>query len=43
MEYGDLTSGLVKIERKRGGNNVTARLKADMGSYLFYVGKGFEW
>ena len=43
VEYGDLTSGLVKIERKRGGNNVTARLKADMGSYLFYVGKGFEW
>ena len=43
VEYGDLTSGLVKIERKRGGNNITARLKADMGSYLFYVGKGFEW
>lgn len=43
VEYGDLTSGLVKIERRRGGNNVTARLKADMGSYLFYVGKGFEW
>jgi len=43
VEYGDLTSGLVKIERKRGGNNITARLKADMGSYLLYVGKGFEW
>ena len=43
VEYGDLTSGLVKIERKRGGNNFTARLKADMGSYLFYMGKGFEW
>ncbi len=43
VEYGDLTSGLVKIERKRGGNNVTARLKADMGSYLFYLGKGLEW
>lgn len=43
VEYGDLTSGLVKIERRRGGNNITARLKADMGSYLFYVGKGFEW
>ena len=43
VEYGDLTSGLVKIERKRGGNNVVARLKADMGSYLFYIGKGFEW
>lgn len=43
VEYGDLTSGLVKIERKRGGNNISARLKADMGSYLFYLGKGFEW
>ena len=43
VEYGDLTSGLVKIERKRGGNNITARLKADMGSYLFFVGKGIEW
>ena len=43
VEYGDLTSGLVKIERKRGGNDISARLKADMGSYLFYVGKGFEW
>ena len=43
VEYGDLTSGLVKIERRRGGNNITARLKADMGSYLFYVGKGMEW
>ena len=43
VEYGDLTSGLVKIERRRGGNNITARLKADMGSYLFNVGKGFEW
>lgn len=43
VEYGDLTSGLVKIQRKRGGNNLSARLKADMGSYLFYIGKSFEW
>ncbi len=43
VEYGDLTSGLVKIERKRGGNQWTARLKADMGSKLFYLAKGFEW
>lgn len=43
VEYGDLTSGLVKIERKRGGNNISARLKADMGSHLFYIGKAFEW
>lgn len=43
VEYGDLTSGLVKIERKRGGNDLSARLKADMGSMLFYVAKGLEW
>lgn len=43
VEYGDLTSGLVKIERKRGGNNINARLKADMGSQLFYLSKGLEW
>ncbi len=43
VEYGDLTSGLVKIERKRGGNQWEARLKADMGSKLFYLAKGFEW
>lgn len=43
VEYGDLTSGLVKIERKCGGNAITARLKADMGSQLLYVAKGLEW
>lgn len=43
VEYGDLTSGLVKISRKRGGHNWSARLKADMSSKLFYIGKGMEW
>lgn len=43
VEYGDLTSGLVKITRKKGGNNLSARFKADMDSKLFYLGKGFEW
>ena len=43
VEYGDLTSGLVKIERRRGGNDFQARLKADMQSKLVYVAKGFEW
>ena len=42
VEYGDLTSGLVKITRKKGGNDIRARFKADMKSKLFYVGKGFE-
>lgn len=43
VEYGDLTSGLVKIERKKGGHDWNARLKADMGSKLFYLAKGLEW
>lgn len=43
VEYGDLTSGLMKITRKRGGNALRARFKADMGSKLFYVGKDFQW
>lgn len=43
VEYGDLTSGLVKIDRKKGGNDINARLKADMDSKLFYLSKGFEW
>lgn len=42
VQYGDLTSGLVKIERRRGGNDLNARFKADMSSKLFYVGKGLE-
>ena len=43
VEYGDLTSGLIKIERKRGGKDLSLRLKADMGSKLLYLGKGWEW
>ena len=43
VEYGDLTSGLVKIERRRGGNDWQARLKSDMGSKLFYLAKALEW
>lgn len=43
VEYGDLTSGLVKITRKRGGKRLEARFKADMKSKMFYTGKGFEW
>lgn len=41
VEYGDLTSGLVKIKRKQGVSGLEARFKADMQSHLFYVGKGF--
>lgn len=43
VEYGDLTSGLIKIERRHGGHNMNARLKADMSSKLFYIAKGIEF
>ena len=43
VEYGDLTSGLVKIERRKGGHDLNFRLKSDMGSKLFYAAKGLEW
>lgn len=42
VEYGDLTSGLIKIQRKRGRSNWESRFKADEFSKLYYVGKGFE-
>ncbi|WP_290540054.1 TonB-dependent receptor [Alistipes sp.] len=42
VQYGDLTSGLVKIKRRKGGHQLNARFKADMASKLFYAGKGFE-
>ncbi|MCD8317746.1 MAG: TonB-dependent receptor [Paraprevotella sp.] len=43
VEYGDLTSGLVKIQRKKGGHDLSARFKADMDTKLFYLAKGMEW
>ncbi len=43
VEYGDLTSGLVKIERRKGGHDLELRLKSDMGSKLAHVSKGLEW
>lgn len=42
VEYGDMTSGLVRIRRKKGGDLLHARFKADMKSKLLYAGKGFE-
>lgn len=39
-EYGEVTSGVVNIRRKRGVSGLEARFKADMQSQLFYVGKG---
>lgn len=43
VEYGDLTSGLIRVKRKQGGRDLSARFKADMSSKLLYLGKGFEW
>lgn len=42
VKYGDLTSGLINIVRKMGGNDLHGRFKSDMKSKLFYIGKGFE-
>lgn len=42
VEYGDLTSGLMKITRKRGGKSLRARFKSDMNAKLFYLGKDYE-
>lgn len=40
--YGDLTSGVIKIERKIGESPLQARFKADGFSKQYYVGKGFK-
>lgn len=42
-EYGDLTSGLIRINRKKGYTPWTARFKADPYGKLFAIGKGIEW
>lgn len=41
-EYGDLTTGLIKIERKLGATPLQARLKVDGFSKQYYIGKGFK-
>lgn len=43
VEYGDLTSGLVKITRKKGNTPYTVRMKADGFSKLVAAGKGFHF
>ncbi|MDH6250843.1 ferric enterobactin receptor [Chryseobacterium sp. H1D6B] len=40
--YGDLTSGLIKIERKVGQSPLQARFKADGFSKQYYLSKGFK-
>ncbi len=39
--YGDLSSGLIKIERKNGQTKWNSRIKSDGFSKLFHLGKGF--
>ncbi|WP_313385830.1 TonB-dependent receptor plug domain-containing protein [Chishuiella sp.] len=41
-EYGDLTTGLIKIERKLGKTPLQARLKVDGYSKQYYISKGFR-
>lgn len=41
VRYGNLTSGLVKIETKSGATPWEARAKIDLTNQLFSVGKGF--
>lgn len=40
--YGDLTSGVIKINRKIGYTPLQARFKVDGFSKLYYVGKGID-
>lgn len=41
VEYGELTSGLIKIKRKQKASKYHVRLKQDGFTQLAYVGKGF--
>ena len=43
VEYGDLTSGLIKIERKKGSMPYTVRMKTDGFSKLISAGKGLSF
>lgn len=42
VEYGDLTSGLIKIERKRKQVGLSSRFKADMSSKLLHISQGLN-
>ncbi|MBQ6793114.1 MAG: TonB-dependent receptor, partial [Butyricimonas sp.] len=41
VEYGELTSGVIKIQRKAGAHPWEARIKSDPESKLVYLGQGF--
>ncbi|MFD1630617.1 TonB-dependent receptor [Pseudopedobacter beijingensis] len=42
-EYGDLISGVILIERKKGESPYLSRFKADGFSKSIYIGKGFSF
>lgn len=41
VEYGNLTSGVVKVALKRGKTPLEGRVKTDLNNRLFAVGEGF--
>lgn len=43
VKFGDISSGVVTIHRKKGYTPLRARAKADGFSKLFYIGKGFSF
>lgn len=42
VQYGDISTGVVKIKRKSTKTPVQFRFKADQYSKLFYIGKGID-
>ncbi len=42
VEYGDLTSGVVKITRKSGRTPTTIRIKSNINHKLMHIGKGWN-
>ncbi len=42
VSYGNLTNGVIKVERKRGKTPYSARIKTDQYGHLAFVGKGWS-
>lgn len=43
VRYGDLSSGTILTKAKTGKQPMEIRIKADLNSKLFYIGKGFKF
>lgn len=43
VQYGDISTGVVKIKRKSTQTPIQFRFKADQYSKLFYIGKGIDF